>query len=246
MKSKSEKYNCKGCHFAELEDNEQSGCSMDRSNLFTDIEDRYYNLERFCSLYRGDEWVEKNSDIDGANLQDLAIMESKPVFGVVIYDEVGKDISDLEKTIDSVLAAANNYTKQLVGVVVSYYKSSRPIGTTTHISNKYTLEDKLAVKNVYIWTDDHVEAEKEIWEKVSKAGYFLRIDCGAEICPTMFNRIDKSLNKDLEKILCFECDGSLAVSKRMARSMYNDFGDYREMEQCLRSTCIERGYYKKL
>ncbi len=247
MKSKSGEYNCKGCIFAETAgpDPVQIGCEAGREKLYQrkPLTDGYHDLTRFCNMYRPVEWAEGR---DPEKCKADAELEVRPWFGVVVYDQLDKDINEIRKTMDSVVDAAREYNPKKVGCVLAFCSDKRPIGTTTDISNHYTLEEKIACKNIYIWTEDPVEAEREIWEKVTRATHFVKLSSGDTIDKNFFKDIDQSIHYDLEKVLCFENNGNFAICKRMARSLYHDFNNYDLMESCVVNTCKDKGYYKKI
>lgn len=93
---------CDGCVFAELENEKQIGCSLDRPKKLGVIgeENNFYNLSRFCTTYRPKEWLDDLSLGESLDINKTVMREIHPKVGFFIYFE--KCLEDLKKIIKDI------------------------------------------------------------------------------------------------------------------------------------------------
>jgi hypothetical protein len=241
----------------------QIGCDADRDDLFidpitgrTDFMDfpKYRSLSRFCNMYRGIEWTNDKGGQNNINLYDdeymldLARKEIMPTFGVAVFDDDSDNLENMNKTLESLLAAVKKYRKNLVGVITCYDYKNRGINNTLHLINKFNAEglecrglDHLNREDVHM----HFVKEYDTFIQMTHASHFIRMDAGQTVGPNLFVDVDKTLNENMEKILCFESNGVLAIQSKLLRSKYLDFGGYQKAEQGIKEAAVSEGYYKK-
>lgn len=166
-------------------------------------------------------------------------------FGVVVQDDPSLDLSAMELTLESLLEATKNYEKNKVGVLMSYGDHERHISHTLHLSNFYT-EKGLWCRGCNQSRElDLQTRETTIFQQLSFASYFVKLDAGETVRPTLFCDIDNSISNQ-EKIICFDDNGVFAVLKTAVRLYYLEQGSYEATEQHLIELSKKKGHYKKL
>lgn len=175
--------------------------------------------------------------------QDLKFMQK---FGVVVDDDPSLDLSAMELTLDSLLEATKNYEKNNVGVLMSFGDYDRHISHTLHLSNYYT-EKGIWCRGCNQSRDLDIQTrETTLFQQVSFASYFVRLNAGETVRPTLFSDIDNSIGNLKEKFICFNDNGIYVVLKAAMRSYYMKQGDYQKTVDYIVEQCKEKGYYKEL
>ena len=248
MKSKSEEYNCKGCIFAETAgpDPVQIGCKAGREELYQrkPLTDGYHDLKRFCNMYRDEEWAKMYNDDENSERHARNEISSK--FGIVIEDDPSLDLPHMEETLNSLLVATQNYSKDNVGVLMSFGDHERPMSKTLHLSNYYTTEGMWCRGCNQSRDLDIQEREKTLFQQLVFAHYFIFLKVGQTVEPTLFKDIDYSVNDICERNICFGQNGFHVVLKSAIRSYYLDHGSYSGVEKYLVEASKEKGLYKEL
>lgn len=231
--------NCKECVFATWNDDAQSGCSvnrlsklkeLDKANVVTEDNLSYYELTRFCNLYRTEEWKEKQERFD-EDLITIVLKEVKPKFGIAVYDE--KDnLGDLDKTLNSIKNI--NYDPKCIKVVISSFKER---GVQELVSKVITMQEQgfECIMSLHTYNDDIYLRDTECFSKMYRNSYFVKINVGSTIDKDFFNTIEKSLNQDLEQGVLFEdSDNQVhAVHFQVANQEYLNYNNFDLMIQNL-------------
>lgn len=253
---------CSKCIFAEFSPPSsggphgvfQTGCSIGRLDTLKNlnkakfVEDKAcYELAQFCNLYRDDEWAKKLSTEEVLQDQDCfasaARKEIEPTFGIAIYDSPQATIDELETTVSSLLES--KYDKSKLSIVIST-SLTRPIVQTVDLVNR--IKEKVnKVKGITHLFDKSNTRDRECFQKLVGASYFVRIEASQSISPLWFNKIGASLNERLEQITLFENkEGATAIPCGVVRSLYLDFNDYDLMVKELKKISKEQDKYKLL
>jgi hypothetical protein len=95
---------CDDCVFADLDDNKvQTGCDLDRAEKLGVQEKKdWFKLERFCTTYRPQEWLDEIDDYQDPKLHVLEEIHPRVGFFVKFNAESENPIVDLEKTIQDI------------------------------------------------------------------------------------------------------------------------------------------------
>jgi hypothetical protein len=96
------KTECKGCVFAELKNNIQTGCKMNRLEKLSAYksDDGFYSSDRFCNTYRPQEWLSELSIEESNNITHAVMNEVKPRVGFfIVFDN---NIDNLKQTISDI------------------------------------------------------------------------------------------------------------------------------------------------
>ena len=167
-------------------------------------------------------------------------------FGVLVEDDCSIDLSYMEKTLDSLLAATKNYDKNKVGVLMSFGDHERPMSETLHLSNFYSAEGVWCRGCNQVRDLNKQEREQTLFQQLVFANYFILLKAGQKVEPTLFRDIDYSINSLGEKNICFEQNGFYAVMKAAVKAYYSEQGDYENTEKYIVETSKSKGFYKKL
>jgi len=169
-------------------------------------------------------------------------------FGIVLYDTPSHDISLMEKSLDSLLVATNNYCKSKVGVMMSFVAGTRKISETLHLSNFYSTEGVWCRGCDQSKDLDNEKRETEIFQQLFFAHFFISMQSGQTLDPMFFSNVDKIVNAQEKEFVVFENNGIYALLKSAVRSYYfNDqCGSYKKTESFLIDESKSRGLYRSL
>lgn len=223
----------------------QVGCDCGRISTFEDKEEAYrtvsspyYQLTNFCNMYRTKEWEEKQNE----PAMEAALQEVTPTFGIALYDQTEKDMYDLQRTVDSILAL--NYQRDKIKVVLSTYQSRGVSAVANIINNMQSkIERSSAIFHVL---DSRRIKDTEVFKKLAHSSYFVYIKSGATLPPYSLKTVDISLNSDLERIVMFDGDGFSIINKKIVLDLYLDFLDYDKMTDHIRHISQEQNVYRKI
>jgi hypothetical protein len=223
----------------------QEGCLCGRVDIFKNrgeaqVEqgDTHYTLTKFCNMYRTEEWQEEQDE----PALEAARQEVMPLFGIAVYDQIDKKINDLQRTVDSILAA--NYQRNKIKVILSTFQE-RGVSAVANIINNLQLEVKHSSAVFQLLGNDYIK-DTEAFKKLAQATYFVKVKSGEEIPPDIFTEIDRSMNDDLERIVMFEGDGFSIISKKVVTDLYLEHMDYDKMVNHIRKISQEQNVYKKI
>ena len=229
---------CNACVFKVTENELQVGCKVDRLSKLINIGQAtkepgksYYELSRFCNMYRTDD-----CDMDKARNQ------IKPLFGIVIFCSETDTLEDLNRTIESILNI--DYEQKRIKIVISIL-TTKNLNDFVHITN--VLKSKYRSVELVVHLHEHNPLrEKEVFLKILKATYFVKIRNGSEIKSDLFDMIDKKINDDLDQTIMFETDSATIILKNAMNSEYLNFYDYDLAADSIRKLSIEQGKYEKI
>ncbi len=249
MSSDSKGISCEGCLFARQEGKaEQTGCDAGRESLFIETSESvaWKTLNRFCNMYRNEEWSEQlPEDVNPLKAAKLEIMSK---FGIVVYDNPNDSLALMEKTLDSILAATKKYTKSKIGVLMSFNAGDRQISETLHLSNFYSKEGLWCRGCDQVEGIEIKEKETNLFQQLVFAHWFIAMEAGQTVSPNLFVEIERVNNELNEKVVCYE-DGEVVVVLKAAVSSYYpkpECGDYQKTVQYLINESKQRGLYKRL
>ncbi len=167
-------------------------------------------------------------------------------FGVLIEDDKTADISEMEKSLNSLLEATKNYEKRNVGVLMAFGEMDRPISHTLHLTNFYT-EQGMWCRGCNQGSEMSLEQkETELFQQLTFATYFIKLKAGQEVSPTIFSDIDHSISTLKEKIICFNNNEIYALLVSAVRLYYLEQGSYEATERHIIEQSKTKGYYKEL
>ena len=257
---------CSKCIFAEFSPPSsggllgvfQTGCSANRLETLKKLnkakysEDKScYELDKFCNLYRTNEWEDKHEDPSVS----MAKKEIQSTFGVVIYDSLKATPEDLEVTVSSLLES--EYDKSKISVVLSTLPSKpivQMVGLVNRIKEKINrvtgithLVDEFMPPSAIVIQTLVETRDKQCFQKLVDMSYFVKIKAGKSISPSWFSEIDTSLNERLEQVTLFENnEGVTAIPCGVVRSLYLDYNNYDTMTEKLKEMSKTQDKYKLL
>jgi hypothetical protein len=237
---------CKECIFADYHNNVQVGCKAERLDKFIenntaklDKTNKYYDLTKFCNLYRTQSWVDDSK----AEINDLqrARSEVMPLFGVVVRHSNKNSIEELKKTIDSILDIA--YPPEKIKVVIS--SPQIHFNEIVHFVN--VLKDKFkSSESIFHFADDAYTKDTESFKKIIKSTYFVSTESGETIERNLFSYIDKTINDDLNQVCMIDSGNTTIILKKIMLDTYLNFNDYDLASDHIRALCIEQNKYEKI
>ena len=97
---------CGACVFALMSKNHQSGCVLNRHEIFNitgTTEDNYFIMDRFCNAYRPEDWIQQLDLEEQMELEATVLNEVRPRMGcfVRLDTTVPDAIERLDKTMES-------------------------------------------------------------------------------------------------------------------------------------------------
>ena len=227
----------------------QTGCSAGRldilkSNGKANLENGYYHLTQFCNMYRTEKWLEiVSSGIDDpVEIFKIAQNEIEPSFGVVVQDDANLSQKELEKTVMSFCSI--NYDFNKVKVIISS-DTRRAMSDMVHLIHKAQESIK---KTEYVSHLHEVKTlrEKESFQKVVSYNYFVYAKVGTTVSPNMFEKINLSLNSELEQISMYKNQQITCCPSNTVRSLYLNHNDYDVMLRDLERISKKQGMYKDI
>ena len=227
----------------------QTGCSAGRldilkSNGKANLENGYYHLTQFCNMYRTEKWLEiVSSGIDDpVEIFKIAQNEIEPSFGVVVQDDANLSQKELEKTVMSFCSI--NYDFNKVKVIISS-DTSRAMSDMVHLIHK-AQESIKKTEYVSHLHDVKTLREKESFQKVVSYNYFVYAKVGTTVSPNMFEKINLSLNSELEQISMYKNQQITCCPSNTVRSLYLSHNDYDVMLRDLERISKKQGMYKDI
>jgi hypothetical protein len=159
-------------------------------------------------------------------------------FGVVIFDYI--DGYSVRNTVDSLKNV--NYDKKKFKIVISSCHNEKSY-ELFNIINELKKEGFKA--ELIITLCDEADIEKDAFGKCLGASHFCKINAGYTISPDTFNKIDTSLNDDLEKLLFFETPRMKIIDFSAVNNYYLEHGSFDALFTSLKQES-EYKYYKYL
>lgn len=227
----------------------QTGCSAGRLDTLrardkASLEDGYYHLTQFCNMYRTEGWLEHVSSgvEDPVEIFKIAENETKPSFGVVIQDDTNLPPEELKKTVASFCSV--NYDLDKMKVVISS-DASRDASTVVQLVHE-AQESIKKTEYVSHLHDFKSLREKESFQKVVDYNYFVHAKSGSEVGEDTFDKINLSLNSELEQITMYKNQQVTCCPSKTVRSLYLHHNDYDVMLLDLEKISKEQGMYKDI
>ena len=190
-----------------------------------DDEKEFFLIDRLCNLYRTKSWIKE----DYISNKYHAREEVKPKFGIVIFDTNNGE-SNIENAIDSVLKL--NYNPNKIKVVISSYKDNN---ISFLVEKTEKLKQAHFVSSLVV---NHTEYEQIIeydaFSKCLGANYLVRMWHDCILDPELLNKVDNSLNEELEQIALFESNKVQVVHFNVANTQYPIYNNFDKMVENLR------------
>jgi len=237
---------CQNCIFAVFDQNTQKDCIHGRTERFakqgrlvpaTDGTTNFDVVNGFCNYHRTAEWANTKTDINAALRRETDI-----VLGLVIYDTFEPD-SHIETAIESVKAL--EYDHHRIKVVISSFV---PRGVP-YLMNK--VEQLLregfqceAVMNISIFDKEAIDFDA--FKKCVGCTHLGKMEHNSIIRPDMVKIVNRSLNKDLEKVMMFESDDICIMPFSVVNSEYLDHKDLHKMINHIRPLIQQHNAYVKV
>lgn len=237
---------CKECIFADYYNDVQVGCKAERLDKFIednaaqiDKDNKYYNLTKFCNLYRTESWANNTT----AEINDLqrARSEVMPLFGIVITHGDNNSVEELKKTVDSILNI--EYPQEKVKVIIS--SPQIHFNEIVHFVNVLKEKFKSSESIFHIVTDTYTK-DTESFRKIIDSTYFVSTRSGETIDKDLFLYIDKSMNDELNKMCMFDLGATTIILKKVMLNVYLKFKDYELASNHIRTLCINQNKYEKI
>ena len=203
----------------------------------------YYNLSRFCNMYRTSKW-KRDSKIE--NPKESAKKESKSSFGIVI--ETGNESPDeLKQTCDSIKNICYKREKMIV-VLSSLSKSVRAelLINEVHNFTDLGIDCQLVVHSG--WSQKEEKDKDAFTPLMTKTrNYLIKIKAGQTIDSDFFNFIDMDVNELLNMTICYQdCERDVsALAFGVVNSQYPNYLDYDLMLKEMRSLSIDQKSYRE-
>lgn len=244
---------CKDCIFAEygqvkrpMMPDGQIGCACDRLDTFLDNNEAYlaaggsyYELTKFCNMYRNEEW---HSEHNYGDEVAIAREEVMPLFGIAVWDTPTGTMSDLEKTTMSLTQV--EYPREKMKVVLSTF-NARGVHDVVHLVNRLQGDIRNS-SAIFHLVDDRRNKDTEVFKKLVEATFFVHIKSGSVLPEDLFELIDKSMNEDLERVCMWEGEGFTVIHKKVVTGLYLQFDDYDKMVDHIREIAKEQNVYQKV
>lgn len=202
---------CRGCHFAKLDDSSeaQAGCDLDRLKILNPNNEtgQYDNqtfqiCQRFCNCYRPSNWFQSLSTTEAKDPKGVVMREVAPRMGFFIYldTNAADPIEDLQHTI-TCIKNQNNHVARYVAVVHSQVEYNLQIAdilatsfdhdiTHYHIVQTAPREEKL------LQIDDAFTHALNGWIYVTTSGEDIPVD--------LIDKAHKRVNIDLRRLVVVE------------------------------------------
>lgn len=186
---------CKGCVFKIEKDNVQTGCKLNRLNVFlnngTEVEcvDGSYIIKKLCSACRDAEWAKDKDDI----MHSVRLELEPRIDYIVICDDQDPNIDEIKRTIYSI-------EKQQVkphSIIVSVRQKALQVYeelTACGIKAKVTLS-LLA---------DYRDKTIDACVRQCNGNFYTWIDSGKEIDQTWAYAVNLLINEKLENFVLIE------------------------------------------
>ena len=196
---------CNSCVFTEKrEDEKQTGCKLDRHNkLGIDYinDEGFYVLERFCTTYRPDNWLDDLSVSESDDIVSTVLSEIEPRVGFfIILDTKQNGIDSLKHTVENI--KKQNPKARYVVVI------------TDKVEYNEEVHDYLSSVFDYNITEFHIV---QILKKIefmpslidhafshAKNGWAYVCHAGETIDKNLIYKIHKRVNLDLKKLVVIE------------------------------------------
>lgn len=194
---------CKDCIFAIYEGNTQTSCAANRLNIFSqeciipayDNEKEFFVINRFCNLYRNNQWNDGIVDVEKAH------SESKLNYDIIIKVEDNlsdHDVQNICNTIDTL----NYERKKLKFAIVNKFNSDKDYRGKLFSFVRY--------KNVTVHEYCSFDSFMHEYIKNSKTSFHVHLNSLNDVQSVIaFNNF---VNRDLKEALVFKYNESYVIS----------------------------------
>ena len=196
---------CKDCVFAQLKNDKQHGCQLNRLEKLGFRESdappfgdgKYFTVERFCNTARPQEWLDSLSFEESLDLKKTVMKEVYPRVGILINFDTEQDqpLEKLQHSISQLLS--QEHTPRYV------------IVCNQKVEYNEAIQEMLA-SNLPESTEHHIvqlirkfENKIEIIDECFRHalnGWMYVTTCGEEIPNTLMQTLNRIINEDMEKI----------------------------------------------
>lgn len=241
---------CKDCVFAVYDGDTQFDCRAGRIDVFAkneevidayDNDKSFYVIKRLCNFYREEDWINEDDTDVLAKVKN----EATPSFGVVIYNlsqDTNKQLDKLKDIINQ--SPVDNKKIYVVLIANDQSKADMPYFLPMVDSFK---EDGIALKIVSVFNyvpKQHIDALA--FKHVIKRNYLVKIDNNDMVSGDVFDKVNQSLNTDLDKVSYYQ-DGNVSIiSSYLVNHTYQEFNDYHILDKEICRMAKEKGVYKNI
>lgn len=178
---------CKDCVFRKEVDGVQVGCEIKNlQNVVVTMEDGKMVLDRFCTGFRPQHWVDDVGTSDKDKLIELAKIEMiSPVNYAIIFDD---SIEDLQKTLASIRSIKNKNPRSTLTVINKKVEFNQEIYSI--INKENFIKDRIYL--VYI-IDENVNIVDQSFKNMIN-GYSVYVKAGYEFQEEFVNKINDFTN----------------------------------------------------
>lgn len=188
---------CEGCVFAELENEQQIGCSLGRADKLgiADIENNFYNLSRFCVTYRPKAWLEDLQLSESLDTKKTVMLEVQPRVGFFVYFE--KSLDDLKRVVEDI---KNQEIKaRYIVVINSYVEYNNEIQEILESNFDFNETEHHIVQLIEEPKNRAMVIDESF--KHAKNGWVYFCHASESIDRDLIQKINKRVNVDLKKLV---------------------------------------------
>lgn len=178
---------CKDCVFRKEENGAQVGCEIKNlTNISVAMEDGKMVLDRFCTGFRPQHWVDDVGTLDKDKLIELVNIEMiSPINYAIIFDN---NIEDLKKTLASIRSIKNKNPRSTLTVINKSVEFNEEIYSI--INKENFIKDRIYL--VFI-IDENVNIVDQSFKNMIN-GYSVYVKAGYEFQEEFVNKINDFTN----------------------------------------------------
>jgi len=194
---------CNGCVFSETENNEQTGCRLNRADkigIQDKDDDGFFVLSRSCSTHRPTEWLNDLSLAESEDIVDTVRKEVHPPVGffVLLKTEDTKSISDLTSTLEDIKAQEIITPSYVVVITDKVEYNEETLETLDAIfdyekTQYHIVQLQIKPNNIHQRIDQAFSHAKNGWAYVTSSGESVPRD--------LLRKIDHRINFDMKKLV---------------------------------------------
>jgi hypothetical protein len=210
------------------------------SGSFSEETSNYYQLSRFCNMYRSGLWRR------GSGAVKDAAQEVVSSFGVVVeIDSHSKE--EIETTLESIQNIL--YHSDKIPIMLSV-KSSKE-HTQYYVNSVIKLiGNGFDSRTIMHHTTDQNEIDKDAFSyffQKRKVNYLVKISASDTIDDGFFSFIDKEINEHLNQTVFFEdcTNNTFAIGQGIVNTVYPESENYDLMSEKIKNISKEQKSYRK-
>lgn len=232
-------YNCKGCCFAQTEDEKQVGCLADKHKYLIsseNSENNFFELNRICLYKRVEDWESDKTNEEKIN---LAKQQLTPNIGICIDDD-SDDPNDLESIINKLINL--DYPRNRIKVVI-YSRFSKAGARIPGLLTKMRSAG-INCWSVFIVRDNTAENETSVFTKLTEATFLTKLSSKTEIdLQKTVETINAKTNDELAPILVFKNKDAFFINKTYVSRFYLEYLDYSKMQEAILNKVVNTDYF---